>query len=55
VGYVWGEGIREPLRIRAGWVPDQVIKNLETFLTHLHHQKSAVMSLPTSNHEGRAA
>ncbi len=20
VGYVWGEGIREPLRIRAGWV-----------------------------------
>ena len=22
VGYVFGEGLREPLRIRAGWVPD---------------------------------
>src|SRR5262249_10584370 len=22
VGYVLGEGIREPLRVRAGWVPD---------------------------------
>jgi S-DNA-T family DNA segregation ATPase FtsK/SpoIIIE len=55
VGYVWGEGIREPLRIRAGWVPDQVIKDLETFLTHPTHHHPAVMSLPTSNQEGLAA
>ena len=26
VGYVFGEGIREPLRVRAGWVPDETIK-----------------------------
>jgi S-DNA-T family DNA segregation ATPase FtsK/SpoIIIE len=32
-GYVFGEGIREPLRIRAGWVPDQMIKQLEAFIT----------------------
>jgi S-DNA-T family DNA segregation ATPase FtsK/SpoIIIE len=34
VGYVFGEGIREPLRIRAGWVPDETIKQLEAFLTY---------------------
>jgi DNA segregation ATPase FtsK/SpoIIIE, S-DNA-T family len=34
VGYVFGEGIREPLRIRAGWVPDETIKQLETFITN---------------------
>jgi hypothetical protein len=45
VGYVWGEGIREPLRIRAGWVPDQIIKDLETFLTNPHQHRSAVLSL----------
>ncbi|MGH3610429.1 MAG: FtsK/SpoIIIE domain-containing protein, partial [Pseudonocardiaceae bacterium] len=33
VGYVFGEGIREPLRVRAGWVPDETIKQLETFVT----------------------
>jgi DNA segregation ATPase FtsK/SpoIIIE, S-DNA-T family len=33
VGYVFGEGLREPLRIRAGWVPDETIKQLETFIT----------------------
>ncbi len=33
VGYVFGEGIREPLRIRAGWVPDETIKQLESFVT----------------------
>lgn len=33
VGYLFGEGIREPLRIRGGWVPDEVIKDLETFVT----------------------
>ncbi|MGH3783011.1 MAG: FtsK/SpoIIIE domain-containing protein, partial [Pseudonocardiaceae bacterium] len=49
VGYVWGEGIREPLRIRAGWVPDQVIKHLETFLTRPNQHHCAVMSRPTGN------
>ncbi|NKQ56771.1 cell division protein FtsK [Amycolatopsis sp. K13G38] len=33
VGYVWGEGLREPLRVRAGWVPDQMVKALEAFVT----------------------
>lgn len=33
VGYLFGEGIREPLRIRGGWVPDDTIKELETFVT----------------------
>ena len=33
VGYLFGEGIREPLRVRAGWVPDNVIKELEVFIT----------------------
>ncbi|HTK66809.1 MAG TPA: FtsK/SpoIIIE domain-containing protein [Pseudonocardia sp.] len=32
VGYLFGEGIREPLRIRAGWVSDDQIKALETFV-----------------------
>jgi hypothetical protein len=29
VGFMWGEGIREPLRIRAGWVSDETVKALE--------------------------
>jgi S-DNA-T family DNA segregation ATPase FtsK/SpoIIIE len=33
VGYLFGEGVREPLRIRSGWVPDQTIKALEAFVT----------------------
>jgi S-DNA-T family DNA segregation ATPase FtsK/SpoIIIE len=33
VGYVFGEGVREPLRVRAGWVPDEAIKELEAFVT----------------------
>jgi S-DNA-T family DNA segregation ATPase FtsK/SpoIIIE len=37
VGYVFGEGIREPLRIRAGWVPDNTIKDFETFITQPYH------------------
>jgi S-DNA-T family DNA segregation ATPase FtsK/SpoIIIE len=32
VGYVFGEGVREPLRVRAGWVPDETIKALEAFV-----------------------
>ncbi|WP_329056587.1 FtsK/SpoIIIE domain-containing protein [Amycolatopsis sp. NBC_01488] len=34
VGYVWGEGIREPLRIRAGWVSDETVKALEHYVTN---------------------
>jgi DNA segregation ATPase FtsK/SpoIIIE, S-DNA-T family len=41
VGYVWGEGLREPLRVRAGWVPDDTVKALETFVT-----TPAAMSMP---------
>ena len=33
VGYLFGEGVREPLRVRAGWVPDETIKQLEDFVT----------------------
>ncbi len=33
VGYLFGEGIREPLRVRGGWVSDDTIKQLETFVT----------------------
>ncbi|TVT48104.1 cell division protein FtsK [Amycolatopsis rhizosphaerae] len=36
VGYVWGEGLREPLRVRAGWVPDETVKALEAFVTSGH-------------------
>jgi DNA segregation ATPase FtsK/SpoIIIE, S-DNA-T family len=32
VGYLFGEGIREPLRVRGGWVPDETIKQLESFV-----------------------
>ncbi|MGD9531009.1 FtsK/SpoIIIE domain-containing protein [Pseudonocardia sp.] len=33
VAYLFGEGIREPLRVRSAWVPDQTIKELENFVT----------------------
>ncbi len=46
VGYVFGEGIREPLRIRAGWVPDQTIKRLEAFVTSPLAYDRAVLPLP---------
>jgi S-DNA-T family DNA segregation ATPase FtsK/SpoIIIE len=32
VGYLFGEGIREPARVRAGWVSDEQIKALEAFV-----------------------
>jgi S-DNA-T family DNA segregation ATPase FtsK/SpoIIIE len=32
VGYVFGEGVREPLRVRAGWVPDETVKAFEAFV-----------------------
>ena len=56
VGYVFGEGIREPLRIRAGWVPDEGIKQLEAFITSgrsAHH--GAVLPLPAGTKGGAAA
>jgi DNA segregation ATPase FtsK/SpoIIIE, S-DNA-T family len=53
VGYVFGEGIREPLRIRAGWVPDQTIKQLEAFVTHGAH--GTVVPLPAGMQGGVAA
>jgi S-DNA-T family DNA segregation ATPase FtsK/SpoIIIE len=46
VGYVFGEGIREPLRIRAGWVPDETIKQLETFVTGPITHDTAVLPFP---------
>jgi DNA segregation ATPase FtsK/SpoIIIE, S-DNA-T family len=47
VGYVFGEGIREPLRVRAGWVPDEVIKHLETFITGPITHHTTVLPFPT--------
>jgi S-DNA-T family DNA segregation ATPase FtsK/SpoIIIE len=47
-GYVFGEGIREPLRIRAGWVPDEAIKHLEAFVTSPGRQDTA--ALPALQH-----
>jgi S-DNA-T family DNA segregation ATPase FtsK/SpoIIIE len=52
VGYVFGEGIREPLRIRAGWVPDETIKQLEAFVTH---GGPSVLPLPAGTQGGVAA
>jgi S-DNA-T family DNA segregation ATPase FtsK/SpoIIIE len=48
VGYLFGEGVREPLRVRAGWVPDETIKQLEDFVTGAPVEAGAgqVLSLP---------
>ncbi len=54
VGYVFGEGIREPLRVRAGWVPDQTIKHLEAFVTGPPNQQGAVPALSASSRGGDA-
>ncbi|HWR49103.1 MAG TPA: FtsK/SpoIIIE domain-containing protein, partial [Pseudonocardiaceae bacterium] len=51
-GYVFGEGFREPLRVRAGWVPDQVIKHLEAFVTA--PRDTAVRALSTTTSGGPA-
>ena len=48
VGYVFGEGIREPLRVRAGWVPDETIKQLEAFVTGPITHDTAVLPFPTT-------
>jgi S-DNA-T family DNA segregation ATPase FtsK/SpoIIIE len=47
VGYVFGEGLREPLRIRAGWVPDETIKQLEVFVTSPIRRDPAVLAFPS--------
>ena len=49
VGYVFGEGIREPLRVRAGWVPDNTIKQLEAFVTAPVIHDSAVRALVSTS------
>jgi S-DNA-T family DNA segregation ATPase FtsK/SpoIIIE len=49
VGYLFGEGIREPLRVRGGWVPDDTIKELESFVT------GGVSGEPASVHPFRTA
>jgi S-DNA-T family DNA segregation ATPase FtsK/SpoIIIE len=50
VGYLFGEGIREPLRVRGGWVPDDVIKDLEAFVTGnaLTGVGATVLTLPAA-------
>ncbi|MEU8631137.1 FtsK/SpoIIIE domain-containing protein [Amycolatopsis sp. NPDC048633] len=50
VGFVWGEGIREPLRIRAGWVSDETVKALEQYVTN-----GGVVDRPSFGGEGVAA
>jgi S-DNA-T family DNA segregation ATPase FtsK/SpoIIIE len=48
VGYLFGEGVREPLRVRAGWVSDETIKALEDFVTgHTSGEPGTVHPLPT--------
>ncbi|MFC5996018.1 FtsK/SpoIIIE domain-containing protein [Pseudonocardia hispaniensis] len=48
VAFLFGEGIREPLRVRAGWVPDETIKDLEVFVTGAADGAGAsVVALPT--------
>jgi len=54
VGYVFGEDLREPLRIRAGWVPNQTIKHLETFITSPTTPHTTAPALNTPNRDGDA-
>ena len=43
------KGVREPLRIRACWVPDQMIKQLEAFLAGPGTHDARVLALSTSS------
>jgi S-DNA-T family DNA segregation ATPase FtsK/SpoIIIE len=54
VGYVFGEGIREPLRVRAGWVSDQTIKHLEAFVARPVTEGMAVPALSAPGRGGDA-
>jgi DNA segregation ATPase FtsK/SpoIIIE, S-DNA-T family len=53
VGYLFGEGVREPLRVRAGWVSDAQIKQLEQFVTGPTPDTGpgTVLELPTADHQ----
>jgi S-DNA-T family DNA segregation ATPase FtsK/SpoIIIE len=53
-GYVFGEGIREPLRVRAGWVSDQTIKHLEAFVARPVTEDMAVPALSAPSRGGDA-
>ena len=59
VGYLFGEGIREPLRVRAAWVPDEAIKALEGYVTGASPRPTSapVLTLPAApeRHAGGAA
>jgi len=59
VGYLFGEGVREPLRVRAGWVPDETIKALEEFVTGARQPVMAgtmfALPLPAMQPAGGAA
>jgi S-DNA-T family DNA segregation ATPase FtsK/SpoIIIE len=48
VGYVFGEGIREPLRIRTGWVPNETVKELEAFVTGPTPHDTTELPFPTT-------
>jgi DNA segregation ATPase FtsK/SpoIIIE, S-DNA-T family len=59
VGYLFGEGIREPLRVRGGWVSDETIKDLEAFVSGdpfdgTGGRLGTVHSFPNTRHAGRA-
>jgi S-DNA-T family DNA segregation ATPase FtsK/SpoIIIE len=53
-GYIFGEGIREPLRVRAGWVSDQTIKHLEAFVARPVTEDMAVPALSAPSRGGDA-
>lgn len=54
VGYLFGEGIREPLRVRAGWVDDQTVKQLEAFVTgRIDGGPGQVIALPERRKQSR--
>jgi S-DNA-T family DNA segregation ATPase FtsK/SpoIIIE len=59
VGYLFGEGVREPLRVRAGWVSDDTIKQLEAFVTGptpaINGQVLALPAAPAAQPAGGAA
>jgi S-DNA-T family DNA segregation ATPase FtsK/SpoIIIE len=45
-GYVFGEGVTQPFRVRAGWVDDPTIKALERYVTSVD---ADVVPLPASS------
>jgi DNA segregation ATPase FtsK/SpoIIIE, S-DNA-T family len=56
VGYLFGEGIREPLRVRGGWVSDETVKELEAFVTgEVSGGPGTVRSLRTRSRDAGAA